>query len=428
MKRSDDSEHGYDREPTDATLAVIDRALEAGAATATDPRERELEELALALRADAPAPDPSFAAQLDRRVEDGFPHDPRSPAGRTRIAVSRLRSSAASITRRIPGGGRRSSLALAGGVASVLVAVAIGLSLYQQLDMDGEQTDVSAPVTAPAEPDAGRDGGAGSRALSDAEEAIRSGEAIPSLPAPDERVRDIAPAPPFPGPPGEALGERDRRVQRAVRITLAAPGDELAQTAAGISETARRHGGFVLNSTLTTGQEGTRGGSFELRVPVNELDETLAELSDLGEVRSLTQDQQDVTASFESVEDRLRAARAERRGLLRRLQAAETDVEMQAIRRQLRRVNRMIATIRDDQHKLDRRTSFAAISVTLERGRGDADSATSQALRDARDILVGAMNIAIRAIAVLIPLSLLALLAWAVARYLRRRQREAALD
>src|SRR6478672_13195643 len=59
-------------------LERIEAALAEGVATADDPRERELQELALALQADSPEPRPAFAAQLDRRVADGFPKPRRA--------------------------------------------------------------------------------------------------------------------------------------------------------------------------------------------------------------------------------------------------------------------------------------------------------------------------------------------------------------
>src|SRR5207247_3166650 len=67
----------------------------------------------------------------------------------------------------------------------------------------------------------------------------------------------------------------------------------------GVGTVAESHGGFVLTSHVTTGDAGTSGGSFELRVPQKELQATIADLSKLGELRARSENGQDMTRSEE---------------------------------------------------------------------------------------------------------------------------------
>jgi uncharacterized protein DUF4349 len=427
MKTPDDFDTG--------TLTLIDEALEAGRATSADPEERELQELCLAIRADSPAPDKEFAERMRERLAKGFPPDPSSAVGRGRRAAEHLRGTLSSAAGRLRP--RRLSPALVGGVAALALAVVVGASVLSQTLGGGDRFAGSSvePAVQPAAPESvARDEKTFETTKADrASGAGASGaggelEEQPLSIAPDDADVVIPePVPPSPKQ-GNALGEQDRRVERSARMTLAAPEKQLAEVGSRIADTVRIHDGFVLSSSLTTGESGSRGGFFELRVPLAELDATLADLSDLGEVRSLTQDEQDVTASFESLEDRLKAELARRKSLLSRLESADTDLQAQAIRRQLRGVNRTINSIRADQRRLDRRTSWAAVSVTLEKGRGDAGSAITQALEDAVAILETAFGIALRVLAVLLPLAIVGALIWLGARAVRRRRRESALD
>ena len=132
---------------------------------------------------------------------------------------------------------------------------------------------------------------------------------------------------------------------------------------------------------MTVGEKTSGGGQFELRVPVDQLDATLDDLSDLGEVRSMTQDEQDVTSSFESLEDQIKAAEAERKSLLTRLENADTDLEAQAIRRQLKQANRRVNSLKADQSQLAKRVSYAAVSVTLQQGKSGAGGGTAAGVR-----------------------------------------------
>jgi hypothetical protein len=71
------------------------------------------------------------------------------------------------------------------------------------------------------------------------------------------------------------------------------------------------------------------------------------------------------------------------------------------------------------------------VAVSLEEkrdtGAGGSADGPGGALDDALDTLGGALGLAIRALGVIVPLGLLALLAWLGAGILRRRRREAAL-
>ena len=108
------------------------------------------------------------------------------------------------------------------------------------------------------------------------------------------------------------------RVSPTVRDTAAEtfaelyPEEELDAVGDEVIAVADRYEGFVLESSLTTGDQGTTGGNFELRVPADALQAALRDLSELGEVRARTQAGEDVTRGFVSAVERLTAARAER--------------------------------------------------------------------------------------------------------------------
>jgi hypothetical protein len=222
-----------------------------------------------------------------------------------------------------------------------------------------------------------------------------------------------------------------RRIERSASLTLAAPGDEIDKVADGVTTITERYRGFVLRSSLSSGEDGG-GGSFSLRIPAKDLQPALADLAKLGEVRSRSQNGQDVTQEFVSAEDRLQAARAERRSLLRRLENADTDTEAESIRRRLDLNAGEIRGLRAQVRALRTRTDYAAVSVSLTREGGDSGGAANDdglggALDDALRSLEDSVEILVRALGVVLPLSLLAAAFALGARSLRRRRREAAL-
>ncbi len=200
----------------------------------------------------------------------------------------------------------------------------------------------------------------------------------------------------------------------------------------GVVAVTDRHRGFVVTSWTSSGDDQEPGGSFDLRVPVEELRATLSDLAALGTVRAQSQTGDDLTEPFATTEDRLDGARGERRSLLRRLERAQTDREARALRDQLDLVSGEIRGLRGDRRRLEERTDFARVSVALtdEGGVGANDgagSSTGEALDDALGTLLGALNLFVRGLGVAIPLVLVAGVGWLAVTTLRRRRREGAL-
>jgi Domain of unknown function (DUF4349) len=211
-----------------------------------------------------------------------------------------------------------------------------------------------------------------------------------------------------------------RRVERDVQLTIAAAHGKLQQTADGIGTAAESHHGFVASSHVTTGDAGTPGGSFELRVPQRELEATIADLSKLGELRSRSENAQDLTAPFGRTQDRLGNALVELRTLKLRRRTP-------AVRARIAELNATIASLSARLRNLRGRTSYSTISVTLEQAKKKHAAGTGAAFDDARRILEGMLNFAVRALAVLLPIAILAALAAFGARSLRRRLASRAL-
>jgi hypothetical protein len=393
------SEHDPRTATIDRDLAAIEDALAAGAAGHDDPVARELQELALALRADAPEPDPQFGRELRTRVEGGFPPAPGS-----------LGAARASLRERLRPRSLRRALPAMGVIAVILVPLVLVVSLAGSPNGGNEGDGGGGGAVA--------GGGGGADAGSVAPEAV-----------PDSGGRAIAPAP---SSGGFAPGQSERKIERTIGLELEAPVDELERVADQVTSVTNRHGGFVLSSSLSTGDEGA-GGDFELRIPSNRLRPALRDLSALATVRSQSQSGRDVTREHVTARDRLQAARAERRSLLRRLEDADTDEEAEAIRTRLDLVSAEINGLRAQLRDLRLRTDYAVVSVTLLAAEDGADEGAGaagnfdDAVGDAGDLLAATAGIIIRVLAVALPLALIAGVGWLIGAVLRRRRRESAL-
>jgi uncharacterized protein DUF4349 len=392
----------------------------------------ELAELVLAVRAQRSRPRPGFAEELDARVAAGFPRvgasppeedgveagpggdqPPRKPTQRTGF-FSRFRP-------------RRLRLAF-GTAASLLIVVTAVVSSGVLSSGGGGRDSVTTES-------GGSEGKGGSlSAPSATAEADRTARgAAPSTAEPSASVSpDYRLAIPSP-PRARVLPQvRDRKQDRDAALVLATPRADIEDAADGVIQVTDRYQGFVLRSNVSGGDEGRAGATLELRIPSDKLQPALRDLSELAHVRSRTQTTQDITARFVSARSRLNEAVAERRALLRQLARASTPNETASIRARLRLANRQIAAAQSNLRSLRNRVDFSTVSVAIEADESakaaDGGWSPGDALDDALGILKTTVGILLVSLAVLVPLAVLGLLAWAATSSLRRNRRERTLD
>jgi hypothetical protein len=358
--------------PEALELEAVDAAL-AGRYVA--PEHAELAELALLLRDDRPEPSAAWANRLDRRVENRFPSLPRPRRHRVWL--------------------RNAAPVLA--VFAVVAVIAVPIAL---VDSEGSDDSSGASSGSAQSLDASQGGGGG------------ASEAAP---------REVAPQ--------TADGRRQRKVERRVDMTLAAPRREIDRVATEIGDVTAELGGFVKHSRVTS----SSGGDLQLRIPTRRLDVAVQRISKLAKVRELSRSADDITGAVVSARDRLRDARAERKSLLTQLANATTLNETESIRARLEIVSREIAAARNSLARVNNRANFADVAVTLVPTRAGAAQeggawTPGDAWHDALRVLEVIAGVLVIAAAIAVPLLVAWLLGWLGRRSITRRRRERALD
>ena len=394
-------------------LTAIDDALETGLAAHHDPELREIQELGLLLRADAPEPTVEYCEWLDERVENGFPKKPAPGRGALEALGARAGRAGGRWSRRrcscFPSGWVRCR------VDRRMRAVAAEAERPSPAAAAGPLPPRAAKAVARRPTRRSSTRAWERRSGSSADRALARSSPGVALP---------------PSGRGFAPGRSDRKIERSIALELEMPLDKMSRVAEQVTAVTNRHGGFVLSSSVSTGDDSA-GGDFDLRIPATRLRPALRDLAALADVRTQSQTGRDVTREHVTAKDRLRAARAERRSLLRRLEVATTDEEAEAIRRRLDLVAGEINGLRGQLRNLRLRTDYAVVTVSLLPKDGNEGGAGGgsfdDAIGDAGDILVTVAGVIVRVLAVALPLGLLALVGWLGARVVRRRQRESAL-
>ena len=205
----------------------------------------------------------------------------------------------------------------------------------------------------------------------------------------------------------------------------------MQDVANGVVDVTDRYDGVVSTSEVTTDQGGARA-SFGLEIPFNHLDAALADLSQLGDVISRTQSGKDITAHAVRAEkdlartlDQLRQARID-------LIQADTQEQRLVIKQRIASLKASANAQQAAFNGVKRQGRFATVGVDVtSNGPAAGDDggwSLGDALDDAGHVLEVIGGVALIALAILLPLSLIAALAaFAISRG-RRHAREKALD
>lgn len=405
-------------------LAAIDAALAGGT---VGPDEADLARLATLLVAERPTPDPQFRAALDDRVASRFAQG-SADALRDRAQARDTdtpRPPRRGLLGRIPLLPAASATGLAALVA-VLVAVNVGGGgggVTSDSAVSGGSIASEAPASGASAPDTDA---AAPPAESESSAAARDSAGTGG-------AGGATAAPPL---SAQSAPQAARKVERSSTVELGAPAEHVDDVAQGVLGVVARNGGIVDASTIAT-RVGGGEARFELRIPAMRLQRALSQLSDLPDARVLsrTDDALDVNQAYVSVQRKLTAAEARRTATANALRRATAQDEIDRLSAELATLDRQIAGWERDQRALDRRVDFSRVELTVrtDEGAGSDDDGggaftPGSALGDAGRLLAVTAGVAVLAAAALVPLALLAACAWPLARALRRRRREQALD
>lgn len=236
---------------------------------------------------------------------------------------------------------------------------------------------------------------------------------------------EVAPAPP-PGVPGA-----EPRVVKHAELAIEVDGS-VTQAFDRVTDVARSQGGFVVNSSTSSMDDGPGSADLTLRVPAERFDGTRAALAEVGEVRSVQVSGDDVTAQLVDLEARLRALRAEEDALNGLLSRATSVGEVLAVRQQVSTNRLEIEQLAAQQVSLDDRATFSTVRVTLAQPGAatfppESEPASSLAQSFERAVtgavaVVGGMVVVLGYAG---PFVVLGLLAWTGQRLVRIRRRPA---
>ena len=162
----------------------------------------------------------------------------------------------------------------------------------------------------------------------------------------------------------EQMPTFDRKLIRTAQLALVDLPDA-AQTLEAVEKIAREAGGFVGSTSLRRDEGGTQSGSVTVRVPADRFDQALDKLRDLGKVRSVSTNVQDVTAEYVDLEARIRNAKRTEQEIIKLLDRGGKLADIITIETKLGEVRETIERYEGQMRVLREQVDLATITLHL---------------------------------------------------------------
>ncbi len=229
-----------------------------------------------------------------------------------------------------------------------------------------------------------------------------------------------------------------RKTVQSAQLQLMAAASRIDQVSQELFNVVGDESGIVKSSTITSGSGAGGYASFQLSIPSGNLADTMRLLSELpyAHVVSRTDQSQDVNDQYLSDVRAVADAQALHTALLKQLENAYTQAQIDSLTAQIKDAEATIAADESTLGSLNGRIAFSPLQVQINAGTvivpppssGSASGFTlGRAWHDALRVLTVAAGVGLIALAALLPIAVVvALLAW-VLHLLRTYRREAAL-
>lgn len=138
------------------------------------------------------------------------------------------------------------------------------------------------------------------------------------------------------------------------------------QAVASVTQHVLEVGGYIINQSVITGDDGHRRATMRLAVPVDQFEASMRYLGGLGQVMRETASGQDVTDQFTDLNARLENLIVTRDRLRTFLDEATAVADILRINDELRQVEEEIAVIQGRIDSLQERAAFSTINLTID--------------------------------------------------------------
>ncbi len=219
--------------------------------------------------------------------------------------------------------------------------------------------------------------------------------------------------------------EAERKITKSSSMSTEVETGNFRDAESKLKSIVRATGSYLLNENVNRYDSGRKSyytGSYQIKVDSRKYDDIIAQLKNIGEVKSFNENAADITGSYKNTEIELDA---ERQRLLRYNKIYE-EATLIADKIQLSDKifdqERRIKYLEDSLRNIDQRVDYSTIYVTLNEKQPKYANIVFVKFSELVRRLVVSINNLLTLLFVVAPYAVAALILWAVVRFFRRKR------
>ncbi len=224
----------------------------------------------------------------------------------------------------------------------------------------------------------------------------------------------------------DASTPRAQRVSATITLEVK-DSDAVSRAAQDVLELTRSLGGYVVSSSVTTGEQGN--ASLTVRVPVDQVQDAITRLSSMGRIVSQQVTIDDLQATLDQLEKREAAVRGQIARIRARLESESLDPQTEAVlRARLQTLRTELVELRTGLASTKAEAEMSTIQLTIVTPEASGvvvpGSRIHRTIDEALNVLAWEGVIALGILIVLAPFALVGLAAWLGRRLYRKHEEE----
>lgn len=231
--------------------------------------------------------------------------------------------------------------------------------------------------------------------------------------------------PQSPGSYGEfAPDVAERKVTKSSSLTSEIETGKFKEAESKLKSIIKSSSSYLLNENVNKYDSGWKSyysGSYQIKVDSRKYDDVVAQLRDIGEVKSFNENAEDVTASYKNLEIEINA---EQQRLLRynkMYEEATLISDKIQLSDKIFEQERTIKYLQDSLKNIDQRVDYSTIYVALNEKQPKYSSIKFVEFSELVQKLVASVNSLLSLIFAAAPYAVAALILWIAVRFFRRR-------
>lgn len=216
----------------------------------------------------------------------------------------------------------------------------------------------------------------------------------------------------------------DRKVTKTANLAMEVERGKFPEAEQQLKHIVKENKGFILNENSNRYGEGKRAylaGSYTIKVEVQKYDAVVATLKLLGEAQSFSENAEDITGTFKSLETELKAERQRLQRYQKMLEEATVISDKLELTDRIFNQERTVAYLEDSWKNQGQQVEYATVYVQLNEERSEYVDVALVAFSELISLLVQSFNSLLKLLFWIVPYAIGAGVAWWVVRKVKKK-------